>query len=312
VKTLRRLVLWMLLSPALLVGFAAGQETRFFINQIEVQADSVTETIVLGFDHSPMIIPSLHFEKGLIRATLPHTDFDPVVAHQVINDRFLKNLRLERERTSAILQIVFSDLEFDGIGRITHRLDGKNLIFTIQKAGEPETMAEADLPSPVIGVPTAALGEYLVDHHLTRNIVKMLLALFLILLFFYLLLWVYNRFFLRRFRFKQGRYTIKISSSHHLNPKQKIMIIEVNDTAYACGVTPSQISVIAKVSDTSITDFLSRLDLSSPSSVSFATLRTQYLDSKKEKLTPELAQPADPANFASELIGRIKKLKPLD
>jgi flagellar biosynthetic protein FliO len=308
----RQWMVWMILSPVYLVGLVAGQDPPAFLNGIDVQADSVRETIVLGFNHTTPATPSLYFEKGLVRVTLPQTVFDPAIRHQVVNDRFLRGLRLEQEQTSAILEIVFADSDFDGIGRINHRLQGRELIFEIQKSGEPMMTADTALSAPAVGVPTATLGEYFADNDLTVNIVKMLLALFLVLLFFYLLLWLYNRFFVRRFRFKQGRYAIKISSSHHLNPKQKIMIVEVNDEAYACGVTPSQISVIAKVSDTSLTDFLSQLDLSSPSPVSFADLRTQYLESKKTQATLVDPLPADPANFASELIGRIKKLRPLD
>ena len=142
----------------------------------------------------------------------------------------------------------------------------------------------------------------------------MLLALFAILLLFYLILWVYNRYFVSKFSFKKGDYSIKVSASYHLSPKQKILVIEVNDAAYVCGVTPQNISVMSQVTDNAFVDFLANYTPPKRKRVDFFELRAQYLESKKRQqlnqAASETKKPED--NFASEFVNRVKKLRPID
>ena len=157
-------------------------------------------------------------------------------------------------------------------------------------------------------------GDYMAESSITTNIIKMLLALFAILIIFYLILWVYNRYFVSRFSFKKGDFNIKVSASYHLGPKQKILVIEVNDTAYVCGVTAQNINVMSKVTDNAFVDFLSNYAPSRGKNVDFFELRAQYLENKRnqqlEQKSNEAEKPKE--SFASEFVNRVKKLRPID
>jgi len=315
-----RLILLIAMLTVFRAGLVVAQpspKTQALLIGLEVHSDSIQETILLKFQSPFGQIPSLNFDKGIVSITLPQTSLSLAAKDRVVNDRFLKSLSMASEGTSAILEIVFADSDFDATERISYQAVEDGLNITIQKTGKISLLPAEPLPTvdsnQALSIRNPSLiNHYFTDNELTINIVKMLLALFFLLLLFYALLWAYNRFVLRRLKLKQGKYSIRVSSSYHLNPKQRIVVVEVNDAAYACGITPSQINVIAKVSGSSFTDFLSRLQLSPQAEVNFAELRTQYLASKQAETTKQVVEPMAEGGFATELIGRIKKLKPLD
>ena len=47
----------------------------------------------------------------------------------------------------------------------------------------------------------------------------------------------------------QGNVRIRQVSSHHVGPKQKIIVFEMNERKFACGVTPTSINLIAELQD---------------------------------------------------------------
>jgi flagellar biogenesis protein FliO len=47
----------------------------------------------------------------------------------------------------------------------------------------------------------------------------------------------------------QGNVRIRQVSSHHVGPKQKIIVFEMNERKFACGVTPTSINLIAELHD---------------------------------------------------------------
>lgn len=291
---------------------------EYSISDIQITAGKDQEKIQLIFESEYGETVSTDFETGLVQLTLPNTTFDPSLAFINVNDRFIRNIRLIGISNGSILEIHFADPEFDAIGMIKEGNQGESFDVLISKTTKfaiesPEEIlkpqvAETDQSSAPDSLSSSVS---FLDSDMTINIVKMLVALFLLLVFFYLLLWAYNRFFATRFRFNKGKYDIKVSSSYHLSPKQKIVVLEVNGLAYACGVTANNISVISKVSRDSFSDYLSNLDLHNNKDISFAEIRMQYLQSKKKQETLQNSVSSD-SKFASELIQRIKNLKPLD
>jgi len=306
-------LIWMLLFLAVVDGGVA--ET--LISDVKITGDEEIEKVQLVFQTAYSETVSTDFEKGVVQISFPHATFDPSLAFTNVNDRFIQNIRLIKTATSSIMEVRFADPDFDAVGMVKEESGDQHLTLLVSKTGpfpveKPNKIGElGTIPQKETGNHdnVASSGVPFLDSDMTMSIVKMLVALFLLLLFFYLLLWVYNRFFVSRFQFRKGKYNIRVSSSHHISPKQKVMVLEVNGEAYACGVTANNISVIAKVSKDSFSDFLTGLDTSGE--ISFADIRTRYLEAKKEREIQEQSTDTD-SKFASELIQRIRNLKPLD
>ena len=314
-----------LITPALIffvlcsfTVYAAASSSNT-ITDIKISSNTSQEQIQLDFTSEFKESISTDFENGLIQITFPNTIFSPSLAYLKVNDRFIQNIRLEKAAGSSIVEIHFADPGFDPIGMIKEKTKGNRVTVLINKSAkfdieetdkestlQTEMRDQPDQQTPLLNSASFPGGD------MTTNIVKMLVALFLLLLFFYLLLWVYNRFFMTRFRFNKGKYNIKVSSTCHISPKQKIIVLEVNDAAYACGVTANSISVISKVSADSFSDYLSNLNLSKNQEVSFVDIRTQYLQDKKRQSALQTDQKEPDSKFASELLQRVKNLKPLD
>jgi len=134
-----------------------------------------------------------------------------------------------------------------------------------------------------------------------------------LLLCFYAMLWVYKRFFMSRFRYNTSRYDIKIISSFHIGPKQKILIMQIDGSVLAVGVTQNGINVISKITDNSFSEFLSLQKTGEEDEVDFAELRQGYKNYKYSMMEKEVHEESEPSKhgFADELLNRIKKMKPI-
>ncbi|MBT3225868.1 MAG: flagellar biosynthetic protein FliO [Deltaproteobacteria bacterium] len=299
--------------------YAAAPSSDNTISDINISSNAAQEQIQLDFTSEFKESISTDFENGLIQLTFPNTVFNPSLAYFNVNDRFIQSIRLIKAAGSSIVEIHFADPAFDAMGMIKEKAEGNRVTVLVNKSAkfeieEPsqssalstENLNQSDRQTSFLSSDTFSGGD------MTTNIVKMLVALFLLLLFFYLLLWVYNRFFATRFRFNKGKYDIKVSSTCHISPKQKVIVLEVNGAAYACGVTANSISVISKVSANSFSDYLSNLNLSAGNEVSFVDIRAQYLEDKKRQADLQTDPKKPDSKFASELLQRVKNLKPLD
>ncbi|MCP4750577.1 MAG: FliO/MopB family protein [Proteobacteria bacterium] len=257
----------------------------------------------------------------MIRIIFPFTDFDPVLGFRSINDRFVQAIRLEKEGKSSILEIQFADPGFQAIGLINYRAEKQILHVFIDKDRESAQTSKDDSERSSL-IQTSdkeeepqqqnafQAADYFSSTNITTNIIKMLLALFVLLLFFYVLLWLYNKFFVAKFSFSKGKYSIRVSSSYHISPKQKIIILEINKLAFACGVTSNNINLISKVSDDSFLNYLTSFN-PDKNKVDFFELRTQYLEGRRRQQEAQESKTTD-TKFATELIDKVKSLKPLD
>ena len=101
-------------------------------------------------------------------------------------------------------------------------------------------------------------GDYLPisNEDWTVTMLTVFLSLLFVLLLIYLIAYLYNRFFSGRFPSIQGAIRIKQVSSFHVGPKQKVIILDMNNRKFACGVTPSSINLITELEDENDQSFL--------------------------------------------------------
>ncbi len=89
-----------------------------------------------------------------------------------------------------------------------------------------------------------------------ETILTLVFALLFVLLLIYLIAYIYNRFFSGRFSAMQGNIRIRQVSSYHVGAKQKIIVFNMNDRLFACGVTATSINLIAELHDETDQEFL--------------------------------------------------------
>lgn len=286
------------------------------LRKIESKQTEERTEVQLTFlkDYSQSI--SYHYDPGVFTATLPHAQFGPDQENLRINNQFVEAVRLRQEGKNTLLEVRFADPKFDAVSKVSHQAEFEKLTFLLYKKtpsleliGGPEPAPkEEPVKAPV--PPPSSLGAE-VPQMSTFELLQILIALAFVLALIYAALWTYNRFFLKNLNAKRGQYRIRMASSFHLSPKQKVVVLEVNDMAFACGVTPTQIGVIAQVDKGEFSRFMDSRTVGAKESVDFARLREEYRASRIAQ--EEAAQaPVQKANFAAELFEKVKKLKPID
>lgn len=260
------------------------------------------------------------YDPGVFSAILPDSSFAEDLSRKRLNNTFVDLLRLRREGKNSILEVRYSDPAFSAAGKVTHEAQFEKVTFRLYKERpEASVIAGSAVTPPLAGdasadekpnlQPVPKTGPAL-DELSTDTLIQTLAALALVLALIYLGLWAYNKFFLKKMSFKRGRYQINLASSFYLSPKQRVVVVEVNDMAFACGVTPQQIGVIAQVDKNDFSQFMGHRS-AAQEAIDFGQLREEYRQSRTQ---PEpVAQPTAKApSFASELIDKVRKLKPID
>ena len=131
----------------------------------------------------------------------------------------------------------------------------------------------------------------------TVTILTLVLSLLFVLLLIYLIAYLYNRFFSGRFPSIQGAIRIKQVSSFHVGPKQKVIIFDMNNRKFACGVTPSTINLIAELEDETDQSFLHAINTDEKNDeIKIDQARANYLKTRE----------SDPQEVNS---GAVKKSK---
>lgn len=76
------------------------------------------------------------------------------------------------------------------------------------------------------------------------SLLTMVIALVIIVAVLYGVLFVYNRFLASRLRRFTGSHAIRQVAAFHIGPRQRIVVLEINNEIIACGVTPNQITYL--------------------------------------------------------------------
>lgn len=262
------------------------------------------------------------YDPGVFSAILPHSQFGKELARKRLNNAFVDLIRLRREGKNSILEVRFSDSAFSAAGKVTHEAQFETVTFKFFKERPEASMITGTSPSPLQSKPTEASADAQPAGNLrpkaspalgemgTDTLIQALAALAVVLALIYGGLWAYNKFFLRKMSFKRGRYRINLASSFYLSPKQRVVVLEVNDMAFACGVTPNQIGVIAQVDKNEFSQFMGHRP-QGQEAIDFGGLREEYRQSRTQP-EPVVEPSAKPPSFAAELLDKVRKLKPIE
>ena len=255
-----------------LILVANASEVRTLRN-IEVVSIENTEQVRLEFDRNFSGEPLINFESGSINLRFSYTNTDPtlpLLTHSKDNS-FIKSVRVvEFPETHFVhLEILLQSprtlKEHPKLTRsgnyITLGFPNKisytpALLSTSVLTKEIEKRIKDDnsFPSTFSKVSSDEQPSILLDGLLptpeqdwTSTMLTLVSSLLLVLFLIYLLAFIYKRFFSNRFPSIQGNVRIRQVSSYHVGPKQKIIVFEMNERKFACGVTPTSINVIAEL-----------------------------------------------------------------
>ena len=261
-----------LLSNWILV--AAASEVRILKN-IEVVSIGSTEQVRLEFDGKFSGEPLINFESGSMSLQFSSTHTDPALP--------LLTAAKDNTLIKAVRAVEFPDTHFVHLEillqsprklldhpKITH--SGNYIILgfpnnfsatpalsstnVLTKEIEKRVKDDQSFPSTFSKESTDEQPSFLVDGLLPSpeqdwgsTMLTLVLSLLFVLFLIYLIAFIYKRFFSSRFSSMQGNVRIRQVSSHHVGPKQKIIVFEMNERKFACGVTPTSINLIAELHD---------------------------------------------------------------
>ena len=203
--------------PAIL--YSSSQE-KCLIDNVKHSSTQEFDTIQLHLNcqfSSPL---SYHFDYGITEITIPDTAVEKEFFYKV-NNRFLKDINIQNSGDNTILRISFADRNEQKIGLFDHESKENDLIIKISRK-LPTSLESKD--SEIIQENQSITTGFLEDSQI--SIIKMLAALFFILLIIYTLLWLYKRFTNNRYNFKNQKYDIRLVSSYHIGTKQKVAILK--------------------------------------------------------------------------------------
>lgn len=288
------------------------------IEDVEFRSQEKRDTIHLALDCVYSFPISYHFDYGTTEIVLPNTTFDEIPA-VTINNRFLLSADLRREGRKTVLRIRFADADIHSAGLYDHEIGKRGITFSVFKkrsktAALPNDRGEGVSSGESVPSKSPLNKQFLQESDTVGSIAYMLVALALVLGSIYLLLWLYNKLFLARFHRKKGGHTIKMVSSHHIAPRQRIAVLSIDDVRYACGISPGSINVIARITGGSFEDYLDSAEIPSDNGVDFARLRQEYADyrSAKKRATGGPTAQKVRKSFSAEFVRRIKNLRSID
>lgn len=280
------------------------KDERLILYKLQNLPRDSRNELVLSFDKDFVRPTSFLYETGLLQVILPKTKFVKELAHTRINDGFIKEIRLIPMGNNSILEVQFADSDFKPEGKVLDEAQFEFLRIFIHKkplaAAKPKQESQSPFPLKEGTEQTEPISS-------TAAIVQMLVALILVLGLLYLLVWIYNRYFLKRLNLNKGKYQIRMTNSIHLSNKQKIAIVEVNGMAFAVGISPGQMTLIGELEKKGATEQLRKLG--GKESIDFAAIRADYQLEQRQN-AEERTLPTE--NFKDELIQKIKRMKPID
>ena len=269
------LVLW----PGLILSVAASEIRT--LKYIEVTSLENISQLRLEFDEDLLGDPVINFESGSLSLLFNSAKIDPALPFltTIKEDLFIKEIRAVEVPDSDIVHLDILpnsarvDLGHPEINHVENNLmvviPGKmlanpalsNTTLLTNEIGQrvksdssfPSTFSKGELEGIVSDQPGFSA---IPSQDWVETIVSLVLALFFVLILIYLIAYIYNRFFSGRFPSIQGAIRIKQVSSFHVGPKQKVIILDMNNRKFACGITQSSINLIAELEDETDQSFL--------------------------------------------------------
>ncbi|MBF0352433.1 MAG: flagellar biosynthetic protein FliO [SAR324 cluster bacterium] len=172
----------------------------------------------------------------------------------------------------------------------------------------PETFTlEEGVPSESSPISESSFSTSPEENWISTMLV-LILALLVILMLIYLLAYGYNRFLSGKLPKLQSRFPVKIISSFYVGPKQKIVVLEINNQYFACGITPNAINFLTEVRSKEDQAFLNQVDVKD-GNISFnetqaraeflsvlqqARQKSKIIESAEKQTTPNPSLPPKP------------------
>ena len=254
----------------------------FVLKKIEVNSNDESNHVRLEFDGEYSGDPLINFESGSISFRFDSVRTSPTLP-SLIDTKSHSIIKAVRAIQVPETDIVHLDILLKSSGYKTEfpiiTRSGNNIYLglngnlasiaplssteTLTREAEERVNNDQSLSSKISANSNddALLknaGDYLplANEDWTVTMLTLVLSLLFVLLLIYLIAYLYNRFFSGRFPSIQGAIRIKQVSSFHVGPKQKVIILDLNNRKFACGVTPSSINLIAELEDETDQSFL--------------------------------------------------------
>ena len=278
---------WLLL---LYCGFPLFAQQVLTLKSIDVQSLERVESIRLGFDRPYEDTPLINFEPGSLNLRFDSLTIDPVLPSLLLpeSNRMIKAVRAFQTPNTQMVQL---DIILQSSRLLLEHpeivVDGSNMILNLQlnllnassvrantnqlmeEIGEkirsdaefPSTFTKEEPPQPKLSAEDFLFQP---DRDWVATMVTLVLSLLLVLLLIYLLAMLYNRFLSGHFPALKSGQKIKVVSTYHIAPKQKVMVIQINEQFFACGVTPTSINLISELKDSGDQSFLAGITEQTP------------------------------------------------
>jgi flagellar protein FliO/FliZ len=263
-----------LACAAALLLFAPAAQAQRFPRQLEnIKMFGTGETLQFVFSKPYEGSPVVDAQKGSFSLTFSGTgSTKPVRALRPVEESMYKEVKVVENRYSTTVTFLLKDPTLNLRNKLAFTPD-KNVLKVAVNApatkvtASPQAKATQDLlkemESRIAGdtapaaAPTAepapapkpsagsalALGD-LGGATFFYSLVTMVIALVIIVGALYGLLFLYNRYLAGRLRRFTGSHAVRQVASFHIGPRQRIVVLEINDEVIACGVTPSQITYL--------------------------------------------------------------------
>ena len=260
------------------------------LKSIEVQSLERVESVRLGFDRPYEDTPLINFEPGSLNLRFDSLTIDPVLPSLLLpeSNRMIKAVRAFQTPNTQFVQL---DIILQSSRLLLEHpeivVDGSNMILNLQlnllnassaradtsqlskEIGDkirsdkefPSTFSKEDPPQPKLSAEDFLFQP---DRDWVATMVTLVLSLLSVLLLIYLLALLYNRFLSGHFPALKGGQKIRMVSTYHVAPKQKIMVIQINEQYFACGVSPTSINLISELKDSEDQSFLSGITPQTP------------------------------------------------
>ena len=286
----------------------AGASGVFVLKNIEVNPNDESNHIRLEFDSEFSGDPLINFESGSISFRFDSVRISPALP-LLIDTKSHSIIKAVRTIQVPETDIVHLDILLKSSGYKTEfpviTRSGKNIFLrlngilapialssteTLTREAEERVNNDESLSSN-ISSNTAEdsllenAGNFLpiANDDWTVTMLTLVLSLLFVLLLIFLIAYLYNRFFSGKFPSIQGSIRIKQVSSFHVGPKQKVIILDMNNRKYACGVTPTSINLIAELEDETDQTFLHAINTDEKNDeIKIDQARAKYL--KKREL----------------------------
>ena len=260
----------------------AGASEVFVLKNIEVNSNDESKHVRLEFDGEFSGEPLINFESGSISFRFDSVRTSPTLP-SLIDTKSHSIIKAVRAIQVPETDIVHLDILLKSSGYKTEfpviTRSGNNIYLglngnlasmpplssteTLTREAEERVNNDQSLSSKFFTNSNdddllKNAGDYLpiANEDWTVTMLTLVLSLLFVLLLIYLFAYLYNRVFSGKFPSIQGAVRIKQVSSFHVGPKQKVIILDMNNRKFACGVTPSSINLIAELEDETDQSFL--------------------------------------------------------